>query len=307
MSNLVDGWVECSLGDVCEIKYGKDHKKLENGEIPCYGSGGFMRNVEKFIYDKPSVLIPRKGTISNLFFVEVPFWTVDTLFYTKIDENKILSKFLFYKLKNEKLENLNVGSAVPSLTTSVLNEFQLNLPPLPEQKAIADILSSFDEKIEFLREQNETLESIAQTIFKEWFVNFNFPDSTGEMVDSELGKIPVGWRIGKLGEVINLFDSQRIPLASNEREKIKGNYPYYGATKIMDYINDYIFDGTYLLLAEDGSVIDDNGFPYLQYVWGKFWVNNHTHVIQGKNNFSVESLYVFLKKRKIAGIVNGAV
>jgi type I restriction enzyme S subunit len=75
----------------------------------------------------------------------------------------------------------------------------------------------------------------------------------------------------------------------------------------MDYIDDYIFDGTYLLFAEDGSVIDDNGHPILQYVWNKFWVNNHTHILQGKNGFSTELLYVLFKKSKVASIVNGAV
>ncbi len=146
--SLPKDWIETTLGEVVEIKYGKDHKKLEDGKIPCYGSGGLMRKVEKFLYDKPSVLIPRKGTISNLFFIEEPFWTVDTLFYTKINEDKILPKFLFYKLKNEKLESLNVGSAVPSLTTAVLNDFKINLPSLSQQKEIAEILSSFDDKIE---------------------------------------------------------------------------------------------------------------------------------------------------------------
>jgi len=168
-------WVETTLGEVVKIMYGKDHKKLKDGQYPLYGSGGIMRYVESFLYNKESILIPRKGTLSNLFFIDKPFWTVDTLFYTKIDTSKTLPKFLFYKLKIMNLESLNVGSAVPSLTTNVLNDVILNLPPLPEQKAIASILSSFDDKIELLREQNKTLENISQNIFKEWFVNFNFP------------------------------------------------------------------------------------------------------------------------------------
>jgi type I restriction enzyme S subunit len=110
-----------------------------------------------------------------------------------------------------------------------------------------------------------------------------------------------------LGEVVKLFDSQRIPLSKAEREERKGKYRYYGATSVMDFVDDYIFDGIYLLFAEDGSVIDDNGHPFLQYVWDKFWVNNHTHILQGKNGFSTEMLYVLSKKMRVAGIVNGAV
>jgi type I restriction enzyme S subunit len=110
---------------------------------------------------------------------------VDTLFYTKIDEKKILAKFLFYKLKNEKLEDLNVGSAVPSLTTEVLNQFTIFIPPLYKQQTIVSLLSCFDDKIELLREQNKILEKTAQTIFQEWFGKYE--------VDNEL---PAGWRTG---------------------------------------------------------------------------------------------------------------
>src|SRR5690554_1633079 len=111
-NGLPKGWVETTLGEVCDIKYGKDHKDLNDGSIPCYGSGGLMRKVDSFLYNRHSVLIPRKGTLSNIFFIDVPFWTVDTLFYTIIDEKKVVPIFLFYKLKTYNLETLNVGSAV---------------------------------------------------------------------------------------------------------------------------------------------------------------------------------------------------
>ncbi|MBI2550849.1 N-6 DNA methylase [Candidatus Uhrbacteria bacterium] len=161
----------------------------------------------------------------------------------------------------------------------------------------------------------EILEQITQMLFKEWFLEFNFLDdngkpykkSGGEMIENDFGLIPKGWSIGKVGEIIDIFDSQRIPLSSRERTKRKGEYRYYGATSIMDYVDDYLFEGIYLLLGEDGSVIDDKGYPILQYVWGKFWVNNHAHVLQGKNGYSTEMLYLLFKNTRVAGIVNGAV
>jgi type I restriction enzyme S subunit len=107
--------------------------------------------------------------------------------------------------------------------------------------------------------------------------------------------------------VVDVFDSKRIPLSKAQREEKKGKYRYFGATSVMDYVDDFLFDGIYLLFAEDGSVIDNNGNPFLQYVWGKFWVNNHTHILKGKNGFSTELLYVFCKKMRVSGIVNGAV
>jgi type I restriction enzyme S subunit len=133
------------------------------------------------------------------------------------------------------------------------------------------------------------------------------PFRDGEFVDSELGKIPKGWRVGKLGEIITLFDSKRVPLSNNEREKMEKNYPYYGAASRIDYVDDYLFDGVYLLLGEDGTVIDNSETPILQYVWGKFWVNNHAHIIKGCNGFTVETLYVLLKMTNIRSLVTGAV
>jgi len=135
------------LGDICEIKYGKDHKRLADGKIPVYGSGGIMRYVEKALYNKKSVLIPRKGTLGNLFFVDSPFWTVDTLFYTQIDEASIMPEFLYYQLLTLDLASMNVGTAVPSLTTAVLNELEVEVPPMDEQLAIANILSALDDRI----------------------------------------------------------------------------------------------------------------------------------------------------------------
>ena len=135
------------LGDVCSIRYGKDHKKLSDGDIPVYGSGGIMRHVDKALWDKPSVLIPRKGTLGNLFFVDKPFWTVDTLFWTDIDQSKVMPRFLYYALKTKNLAELNVGTAVPSLTTDVLNEVEVDIPDLDLQESIVSLLQAFDSTI----------------------------------------------------------------------------------------------------------------------------------------------------------------
>ncbi len=110
-----------------------------------------------------------------------------------------------------------------------------------------------------------------------------------------------------MGDIVELFDFKRVPLSGNQRDKMEKIYPYYGAATLMGYVDDYLFDGVYLLLGEDGTVIDDFGFPTLQYVWGKFWVNNHAHVLQGKNGFTVESLYTLLKHTSVTSIVTGAV
>jgi type I restriction enzyme S subunit len=204
--------IETTLGEVLEIKYGKDHKKLADGNIPLYGSGGIMRYVEKALYNKPSILIPRKGSLDNLFYEENPFWTVDTLFWTKIDENQVDPKYLFYLLSLYKLSKYDEGSAVPSLTTKALNDVPIAFPrDKNEQIAIRKIIDNLDKKITLLRQQNQDLEELAQTLFKRWFVEFEFPNENGEpylstggkMVESELGEIPEGWRVVQLQDITN--------------------------------------------------------------------------------------------------------
>ena len=143
-------------------------------------------------------------------------------------------------------------------------------------------------------------------LFKSWFIDFE-PFKGGKFVDSELGKIPEGWDAVNLLDVSVLFDKRRKPLSGQQRQKMEKLYPYYGATSIMDYVDDYIFDGVYLLMGEDGSVVKSNGSPYLQYVYGKFWPNNHAHVMQGKNGYSTEMLWCLLDLTNVSSIVTGAV
>lgn len=119
--------------------------------------------------------------------------------------------------------------------------------------------------------------------------------------------MPEGWKVGTVSEIITLHDSKRIPLSSQQREKMEKKYPYYGATSLMDYVDNYLFDGIFLLLGEDGTVIDSEGFPILQYVEGKFWVNNHAHILTGKNGFSVEMLYLLFSLTNVKDKVTGAV
>ena len=132
------------LGEVCRIKNGRDYKHLGEGKVPVYGSGGIMKFVDEYVYDKPTVLIPRKGSLSNLFYVDTPFWNVDTIFYTEIDSNQVCPKFLFHFLATQKLEKLNTAGGVPSLTQTTLNKLPIPLPPLSEQERIVEILDKFD-------------------------------------------------------------------------------------------------------------------------------------------------------------------
>jgi type I restriction enzyme S subunit len=140
-----DGEVEWkSLVEVAKIKHGKDWKKLGSGNVPVYGSGGIMTYVDTYSYDKPTVLIPRKGSITNIFYIEQPFWNVDTIYYTEIDDTKIIPKFFYYYMKTINLLELDTGAGRPSLTQAILNKIEIPIPPLTEQARIVAILDKFD-------------------------------------------------------------------------------------------------------------------------------------------------------------------
>ncbi|MDR0696327.1 MAG: restriction endonuclease subunit S [Christensenellaceae bacterium] len=177
MQNLLTGkmrlpgfcgeWENARLGDVAKVSNGKDHKDLADGKIPVYGSGGIMRFVDTAIYSKKSVLIPRKGSLRNLFFVETPFWTVDTIFYTKIRENRALPQFLFFSLSLRHLENLSEASGVPSLTQGILDKLKIPLPPLPEQTVIAEVLTTAGREIELLTRELEQQKLIKKYLMQQ--------------------------------------------------------------------------------------------------------------------------------------------
>lgn len=136
---IPDGWRFGQLSELIEVKYGKDHKKLQDGNIPVYGSGGIMRYVDTSLYRGESVLIPRKGSLNNVLYVNEEFWSVDTMFYT-IMRDINLAKYVYFFVSSKDLLSMNAGSAVPSMTTDILNKMIIKIPP-------ADVLQSFEEKV----------------------------------------------------------------------------------------------------------------------------------------------------------------
>ncbi|NHB69346.1 restriction endonuclease subunit S [Perlabentimonas gracilis] len=157
------GWRVEKLNEVIEVKYGKDHKHLEDGDIPVYGSGGIMRYANKALYDKQSILIPRKGTLSNMFFINEPFWSVDTMFYTII-KTDYYSKYLFYTLKSFDLASMNVGSAVPSMTTKVLNDLNIIIPSDNIVRKFDEAINPiFDNKDAIIKE-NQSISTLRNTL-----------------------------------------------------------------------------------------------------------------------------------------------
>ena len=190
----MEEWKEYKLGEVLTIKYGKDHKQLADGDRPIYGSGGIMRYGDRSLYDSPSILIPRKGSLNNVIYADKPFWTVDTMFWSIINDSIANPLFVYYSICKKDFASLNVGSAVPSLTVPVIEDIDILLPSKATQDKVISVLKSLDDKIEVNRRINDNLEQQAQALFKSWFVDFE-PFKEGKFVDSELGMIPESWRV----------------------------------------------------------------------------------------------------------------
>ena len=242
--------MEYKLSELVTIKYGKNQSEVVDidGKYPILGTGGIIGYSNQYLYNKPSVLIGRKGSIKNVKYIDKPFWTIDTLFYTIINENIVIPKYLFYKLSQSDLSTYNEGSAVPSLTTATLNQIKIEIPSLKEQKRIADILTALDDKIELNNQINQTLEEIASLLYKRWFVDFEFPDdkgnlyksSGGEMVDSELGKIPKGWEVKELGDICETIASGSTPSKIDVDNALDTSNELIGFIKVKDIINSEI-------------------------------------------------------------------
>jgi len=219
--------------------------------------------------------------------------------------------FLYYFIASESFiahaSSISSGTRMPRANWRTLSQSKWRFPALMQQEKIASILSAYDDLIENNLRRIRILEEMAQNLYREWFVKFRFPGHEQvRFVDSPMGRIPEGWEVKTLGEVAINFDRFRKPISGNKRSKNKGTYPYYGAAKVIDYINDYLFDGIYLLFAEDGSVVTRDRKPVLQYVSGKFWPNNHVHVLQGKDSIMTEFLYIALSELDITGYITGA-
>ena len=216
--------------------------------------------------------------------------------FTVIDVNydKAVPDFIYYALtKQEVTEQLQAiaeqsVSAYPSLKPSDIENLELMLPDKKAQERIVDILRSIDEKI---KENN----AINNNLYEQMLSIFNNARRTS------------AWNKHKLSDVLIFFDNLRKPLSSIQREKMAHIYPYYGAASIVDYVEDYLFDGTYILISEDGAnVIDSFGHPLTQYTYGKFWVNNHAHIVKGSNGYSEALVYSMLGTLNMQSIVTGA-
>ncbi|MEI6055871.1 MAG: restriction endonuclease subunit S [Lentisphaerota bacterium] len=196
-------WKSTILGEVADFSNGRTSpERFDSGEYEVFGANGIIGYSDKMNSEEDTIIIGRVGSYcGSLHFSKNSCWVTDNAI--KANSKKITDPFyLYYFLITQKLNSKAAGSGQPLINQEILNSIGINLPLLPEQKAIAAVLSSLDDKIELLRKQNKTLENVAQTIFKEWFVNFKVK---GEKLKVNPGTgLPEGWKIGKMGDVVEI-------------------------------------------------------------------------------------------------------
>ena len=243
-----------SLGDLVKIKYGKNQKKIqddENGKYPIYGTGGLMGYSIDYLYDKPSVLIGRKGSIEKVRYIEEPFWTVDTLFYTEVNDKIVIPKFLYYVMSLINLSRYNEGTSIPSLRTETLNRLDLPIPNLDYQKRVLTVLSNIDKKISLNKKINKNLEEQLSLLFNDWFVNCT-PFKNEELIKSEWDVVPESWKDIEFGELIEITSGNR-PDEKSEDKTSEFNIPLFGASKIMGYTKEYSYNEDILIIGRVGT------------------------------------------------------
>jgi len=197
--DIPEGWKWVKLGDEIELLYGKGltEKERKNGIYPVYGSSGIIGYHNNYLVKGPGVIIGRKGSVGEVNLSKIDFYPIDTTYYLKLkNDNDIF--FFYYLLKTLRLNEINSHSAVPGLSREDIYSLYIPLPPLPEQKAIAEVLSNIDDKIELLHRQNKTLEEMAMTLFRQWFIE---PTKDG---------LPEGWEEVSLGDVFDYLEGPGI-------------------------------------------------------------------------------------------------
>lgn len=160
---MPEDWTECKLEDLLTVRYGKDHKYLADGIFPVYGSGGIMRYAEKYLYDKESVLIPRKGSLNNIYYIDDPFWSVDTMFFTEMKKDN-LAKYIYFCLKGLDFESMNCGSAIPSMSTSILNPLKVILPSDSALAKFEETINPLFIKVKDLQKESARIAELRDTL-----------------------------------------------------------------------------------------------------------------------------------------------
>ncbi len=285
---------EYKLKDLLVIKNGKDYKNLLDGSVPVYGTGGVMTYVNDKLYSGESILLPRKGSLENITYVNGDFWTVDTMYWSIVNETIAYPKYLYLYLSLLDLSKKDSGSTLPSMTFDSYYSVPVKLPSKEKQKEIANFIFQIIGKIEKNNEIIKELESMSKTLYDYWFLQFEFPNKEGKPYRTSGGKmvwneelkreIPEGWKVSKIGDILEEANKSKIQVND---AKEKGKYPFFtSGEKILCY-DDYLVKGFNIFLNTGGN-------PDIKAYMGKCAYSTDTWCVSAKE-YSYILFYYLLK------------
>lgn len=266
------GVKEFKLRELLKIYNGTKYDHLNKGDIPLYGSGGLMSHVNEALYSGEAILLPRKGTLSNIMYVNESFWTVDTMYYAVVNDKLADAFYLYSYLSQLDLSNLDSGSTLPSMTKSAYESIVVKLPDLKIQKAVATVLFNIRKKLEINNQINQELEAMAKTLYDYWFVQFDFPDENGKPYKSSGGKmvyndqlkreIPEGWGVKKVSEIAKT-GSGGTPKSTTAEYYSNGTIPWINSGELnksiiistTNYITEFGFEESSAKLFPADSIL----------------------------------------------------
>ncbi|CAJ1855191.1 restriction endonuclease subunit S [Aeromonas hydrophila] len=311
---IPEDWAVCELQDAVEFLDGQrrpiksgDRAKIA-GIYPYYGASGIVDYVNDYIFDEELILLGEDG--ENILSRNVPLafktsgkiWVNNHAHVLRPQKSFHIS-FLTDFLENLDYSLLNSGTAQPKLNKQTCQKIKIIKPRHEEQTAIAKVLSDTNALIASLGHLVTKKQAIKTATMQQLLTGRTRlsqfalrPDGTSKGYKfSEQGQIPEDWEVCELQDAVIFLDGQRRPIKSGERAKMAGGYPYYGASGIVGYVNDYIFDEDLILLGEDGENILSRSVPLAFQVSGKIWVNNHAHVLRPQNDFHIYFLTEYLE------------
>lgn len=289
-------WPLVKLKDICRPRQWKTiaaSQLLEDG-YPVYGANGKIGFYSEYTHEFPTLMITCRGATCGNVHISEPksYINGNAMALDELDFNRADLKYLYYFFLSRGFEDVISGSAQPQITGQGLTKVEIPLPPLPEQKRIAAIL----DKADAIRRKRQQAIQLADD-----FLRAVFLDMFGDPVSN-----PKGWPVKPLGSLVINKDGKRRPLKASDRADIAGKYPYYGASGVIDYVNDFIFEGEHLLVGEDGANLLARSTPIAFIADGQYWVNNHAHVLGEKDGLSLDYLAFSINMRNLEPFVSGS-
>lgn len=287
-------WKMMRLGDVCHVYQPEtlSQKQLKDGPYPVYGANGQIGVHSDYNHENPELTLGCRGTCGSVNWTHGKTWINGNAMVVKPDVTLVDPHYLTYALKGGiNIQDAISGTAQPQITRKSLSPLEIPLPPLAEQKRIVALLDEAFAGIDAAKAKAEENIENANVLFKS-HVQAIFNQGTN------------GWRNTTLEEISTNLDSKRVPITKNIRAS--GEFPYYGASGIVDYVESYIFEGDNLLVSEDGANLLARSTPIAFSVTGKYWVNNHAHILHFENMATQRFVEFYLESIKLDGYITGA-